>query len=148
MLFRSLRGSSKYPWFDEESLTRSLEERGIRYTAIPELAGLRKKNKDSVNTIWRNLSFRAYADYMETPEFLQGIGILTEIATKSKTAIMCAEAVWWRCHRSMIADYMKSIGWEVIHILTASKSEIHTYTAAASIREGKLYYGRAKEPDQ
>ena len=94
----------------------------------------------SKNIAWHNTSFRAYADYMETAEFLKGIDILSEAASHYRVAIMCSEAVWWRCHRGLISDYMKSLGWHVYHIMGENKSVEHPYTSAASIVDGKLTY--------
>lgn len=137
---RSLPGSTRYPQFNKEALAKSLEEQSIRYIHIPELGGRRKVKKDSHNTAWRNDSFRGYADYMEAEGFLAGIKILMETAIDKRTAIMCAEALWWRCHRSMISDYLKSIGVNVPHILGINKCEEHPYTKAARIKNGKLSY--------
>ena len=115
---RSLPGSRRYPQFNKEALANSLDEAAIRYEHFPELGGRRKPKPDSRNTAWRNLSFRGYADYMETEEFRKGVGRLVDLENEvGSTAIMCAEAVWWRCHRSLISDYLKSRGAEVIHIL-------------------------------
>ncbi len=138
---RSLPGSKRYPQFNKESLADSLGEAGIRYEHFPELGGRRKPKKDSQNTAWRNASFRGYADYMETEEFREGIERLLDFANKvGPTAIMCAEAVWWRCHRSLISDYLKVSGIEVIHILDANKTEPHPFTSAARIADGALSY--------
>jgi len=138
---RSLPGSKRYPQFNKESLADSLGEAGIRYEHFPELGGRRKPKKDSQNTVWRNASFRGYADYMETEEFREGIERLLDFANKvGPTAIMCAEAVWWRCHRSLISDYLKVSGIEVIHILDANKTEPHPFTSAARIADGALSY--------
>lgn len=133
-------GSRKYPQFDQDALIVSLASHHIHYTYIPELAGRRKARPDSANTVWRNQSFRGYADYMETSDFLQGIRALTTLASEYRTAIMCAESVWWKCHRSMVADYMKSIGWTVIHIINEKQNKIHPYTSAANIESGRLTY--------
>ena len=137
---RRLPGSRKYPHFNQEALELILMHQNIQYVYLPELAGRRKVKPDSLNTAWRNRSFQGYADYMETAEFMHGIHTLQAIAEEFRTAIMCAEAVWWRCHRSMVADYLKSIGWTVIHILDEKQSRIHPYTGAANIRHGKLNY--------
>ena len=96
--------------------------------------------KDSKNTRWHNESFRAYADYMETDDFEEGITQLIAIAEKENTAYMCAEALWWRCHRSMISDYLKAKGWEVEHIMAIDKEEPHSYTAPARIIGDKVVY--------
>ena len=139
---RSLPGSRKFPQYNSEDLEPSLAEAGIDYLLIKQLGGRRKVLPDSPNTIWRHKSFRGYADYMETPGFREGIEILLDIAERKRTAVMCAEAVWWRCHRSMIADYLKSSGAIVEHIMD-SKNAIHPFTSAASVKNGRLYYGAA-----
>jgi uncharacterized protein (DUF488 family) len=138
---RSLPGSKRYPQFNKETLTNSLGKTGIRYEHFSELGGRRKAKENSRNTAWRNASFRGYADYMETEEFQNGvIRLLDHTANVGPTAIMCAEAVWWRCHRSLISDYLKARGIEVMHILDANKIEPHPYTSAAHIVNGKLSY--------
>jgi uncharacterized protein (DUF488 family) len=138
---RSLPGSKRYPQFNKEALADSLGKVGIRYEHFPELGGRRKPRKDSPNTAWRNESFRGYADYMETEQFHNGVKrLLDRAADAGPTVIMCAEAVWWRCHRSLISDYLKARGIEVMHILDANKIEPHPYTSAARIVNGKLSY--------
>jgi uncharacterized protein (DUF488 family) len=138
---RAWPGSKRYPQFNKDALSESLNTHGIRYEHFPELGGKRKSNPDSRNTAWRNASFRGYADYMETEQFQKGIERLLEVAAENgATAIMCAEAVWWRCHRSLIADYLKTRGVEVLHILGANKVEAHPYTSAARIVNGELSY--------
>jgi uncharacterized protein (DUF488 family) len=138
---RLLPGSKRYPQFNKETLANSLGKVGIRYAHFPELGGRRKPRKDSSNTAWRNESFRGYADYMETEDFDKGIERLLDLAADAgPTAIMCAEAVWWRCHRSLISDYLKAGSIEVIHLLDANKSEPHPYTSAARIVNGALSY--------
>jgi uncharacterized protein (DUF488 family) len=139
---RSLPGSKRYPQFNKEALADSLGKTGIRYEHFPELGGRRKAKPESKNTAWRNASFRGYADYMETEEFRKGVERLLDLAAGAgPTAIMCAEAVWWRCHRSLISDYLKARGIEVLHIMDAKKTESHPYTSAARIVDGKLSYG-------
>jgi uncharacterized protein (DUF488 family) len=101
---RKMPASRRHPQFGKEALARNLAEAGIGYRHMPGLGGLRKGAADSVNTGWRNASFRAYADYMQTPEFAQHLKALIEWAAHAQTVIMCAEAVPWRCHRSLIAD--------------------------------------------
>ena len=138
---RAFPGSKRYPQFNKEALAESLNAHGIRYEHFPELGGKRKSTQDSRNTAWRNASFRAYADYMETEQFQKGIARLLDVAEKEgPTAIMCAEAVWWRCHRSLIADYLKARGVVVLHILGANKVEPHPYTSAARIVNSELSY--------
>jgi uncharacterized protein (DUF488 family) len=138
---RSLPGSKRYPQFNKETLEDSLNKARVCYKHFPDLGGRRKAHRDSHNTAWCNASFRGYADYMETKEFGKGVQrLLDRAADAGPTAIMCAEAVWWRCHRSLISDYLKARGIEVTHILGASKTELHPYTSAARIVNGKLSY--------
>jgi len=140
---RSLPGSKRYPQFNREALAESLADAGILYEHVPELGGRRKPKPDSRNTAWRNASFRGYADYMETEEFHKGVERLLDVAAGTgPTAIMCAEAVWWRCHRSLISDYLKARGIDVMHILDANKTQTHPFTFAAHIVDGKLSYKR------
>jgi uncharacterized protein (DUF488 family) len=138
---RSWPGSKRYPQFNKEALAKSLADAGILYEHVPELGGRRKPKPDSRNTAWRNASFRAYADHMETEEFRKGVERLLVLAGEAgSAAIMCAEAVWWRCHRSLISDYLKSRGIEVMHILDANKTQPHPFTSAARIVNGELNY--------
>jgi uncharacterized protein (DUF488 family) len=137
---RTFPGSRRYPQFNKEALSNSLESIGIQYVHLHELGGRRKARADSKNTAWNNAGFRGYADHMETAEFEKGIAALLELARKSRTAVMCAEAVWWRCHRSLISDYLKADGVGVIHIIDEKKSEEHPYTSAARIVDGELFY--------
>jgi uncharacterized protein (DUF488 family) len=139
---RMYPGSKRYPQFGREALAKSLSEAGIRYEHFPELGGRRKAKPDSKNTAWRNEMFRGYADYMETEDFRKGIARLVDLAEESgPTAIMCAEAVWWRCHRSLISDHLKARGVEVLHILDHNKVDEHPFTSAAKIVSGELSYG-------
>ena len=138
---RAFPSSKRYPQFNKDALKESLTAHGIRYEHFPELGGKRKSKPDSRNTAWRNASFRGYADYMETEEFQEGVErLLGAAAEAGPAAIMCAEAVWWRCHRSLIADYLKAHEVEVLHILGANKVELHPYTSAARIVTGELTY--------
>ncbi len=137
---RSFPGSRRYPHFNQAQLRTSLAEVGIEYRHFPELGGRRLAQPDSLNMAWRNETFRGYADYMETEQFRAGIMRLLDVATADRTAMMCAEAVWWRCHRGLISDYLKANGVEVMHITGAGKSEAHPFTSAARIVDGKLSY--------
>jgi uncharacterized protein (DUF488 family) len=137
---RSFPGSRRYPQFNKQQLATTVEANGIAYVHLPELGGRRQTRKDSKNTAWKNQSFRGYADHMETEEFQRGIERLLEIAGRKRAAIMCAEALWWRCHRSLISDFLKARGIEVIHILDATHDEPHPYTSAARIVDGELSY--------
>jgi uncharacterized protein (DUF488 family) len=137
---RSFPGSRRYPQFNRKELSEALKRAGIEYRHLASLGGRRKAAADSLNTAWRNESFRAYADHMESEEFKRGVGELLEVAQDKRTAIMCAEAVWWRCHRGLIADYLKSERVEVIHLIDEVRAEAHPYTTAARIVEGRLSY--------
>lgn len=140
---RRLMGSRKFPQFDQDALRDSLHAAGIEYMPIPELGGRRRVNADSHNTVWRNVSFRAYADHMETDEFKRGIEKLLALARDKRTAIMCAEAVWWRCHRALVSDYLKAKGVRVIHILSLTSTKEHPYTSAANVRGATVSYTEA-----
>ena len=142
---RSFPGSRKFPQFNAEALAISLPKVGIEYVPFKQLGGRRKVRKDSPHSVWRNEAFRGYADYMDTDDFTKGIEALLKLAVEKRTAIMCSEAVWWRCHRSMISDYLKSIGVTVLHIMAPGKTEEHPYTSAAELKDGKLVYGPARE---
>ena len=137
---RTFPGSRRYPQFNKQQLASALPENGIAYFHLAELGGRRQTRQDSKNTAWKNRSFRGYADHMETTEFQLGIERLMEIASVRRTAIMCAEALWWRCHRSLISDFLKVRGVEVIHILDAAHEEPHPFTSAARIVNGELSY--------
>jgi uncharacterized protein (DUF488 family) len=137
---RTYPGSGRYPQFNKEALEISLPKYGINYIHLKELGGRRKANPHSVNIAWRNDAFRGYADYMETGDFKKGINDLQELADKERTAYMCSEAVWWRCHRSLVSDYLKSIGWTVLHIMDKQKTAEHPFTSPAHIINGVLTY--------
>jgi uncharacterized protein (DUF488 family) len=137
---RSLPGSRKYPQFNKEDLKISLENTGIQYLHMADLGGRRKVKKDSKNNRWNNDSFRGYADYMETEEFKTAVIKLEDIAIKKPTAYMCSEAVWWRCHRSMVSDYLKAKGWMVLHIMGIQKFQEHRYTSPAIIVDENVLY--------
>ena len=137
---RSFPGSRRLPQFNREALAESLASLGIDYKHEPRLGGRRTARRDSHNTAWKNASFRAYADHMESEEFRRGVEELLEVAVSERTAVMCAEALWWRCHRSLIADYLKAEGHTVVHIMDESKTEEHPFTSAARIVNGELSY--------
>ncbi len=141
---RHFPGSRRYPQFGREELPSSLARAGIEYRHFLELGGRRKPRPDSPNTTWRSEAFRAYADYMETEEFREGITRLQETAARQRTCLMCAEAVWWRCHRGLISDYLKVRGWRVLHILGPHKIQEHPYTSAARVLNGVLSYRAAE----
>ena len=138
---RRYPASRLHPHFNAEALGRSLIADDLRYEGYPELGGRRTPRADSANTRWRNVSFRGYADYMETPAFDAALARLMADAAGARSAIMCAEAPWWRCHRALIADALKARGMEVLHIMGEASPAPHPYTSAASVVDGKLYYG-------
>ena len=142
---RRLPGSRKYPQFDQDNLRKSLEENGIEYIYIEDLGGRRKVSPDSKNTTWRNKFFQGYADYMETESFENGVKELEKLALEKNTAMMCSEAVWWRCHRSMVSDYLKAKGWEVLHIMALGKATEHPYTAPARIIGNQVFYSEEND---
>jgi uncharacterized protein (DUF488 family) len=133
---RTIAKSRHNPQFGEEALRESLAQQGIGYQRIEALGGLRHTTADSVNTAWRNKSFRGYADYMQTPEFAAGLEELLRVATESRTAIMCAEAVPWRCHRSLIGDALLVRGCRVKDIMSERQSKPHVLTPWAKV-DGK-----------
>jgi uncharacterized protein (DUF488 family) len=138
---RSFPHSYRNPQFNTETLEVDLSRNGIQYTWLKKLGGRRKGlGANSLNTCWKNESFRNFADYMETNEFRGGIHELFNLTGEGSVAIMCAELLYWKCHRSLISDFLKSEGCEVTHILGASHSSEHQYTACARINGGKLTY--------
>jgi uncharacterized protein (DUF488 family) len=141
---RRFPASRRYPHFNRDVLAERLAAVGIAYTWIAELGGRRAPRPDSHNTSWRNRSFRGYADYMETPAFRAAIERLEAIAAEKTAAILCAEALWWRCHRSLIADYLTARDRSVAHILDASTAEPHRYTKPARIVDGALSYAESR----
>ncbi|HEY6161476.1 MAG TPA: DUF488 domain-containing protein, partial [Bacteroidia bacterium] len=142
---RHIPASRRYPQFGKINLERSLKEAGIEYVHLQELGGHRKAVKGSKNDAWKNESFRGYADYMETKEFEMAIGVLKKMASEKRTAYMCAEAVWWSCHRSLVSDYLKVRGWKVMHIMGIEKALEHPYTSPAKVSDGKLTYSKNPE---
>jgi uncharacterized protein (DUF488 family) len=137
---RRFAGSRRYPQFGASALARSLGAADLAYAPLPELGGRRTPRPDSHNTVWRNASFRGYADYMETQAFDDAAARLATIARERATAIMCAEAVWWRCHRALIADAFSVSGWRVLHIDDGGRVSPHPLTAAARNAGGRLSY--------
>lgn len=137
---RRFPGSRKFPHFNREELAIALPENNIKYLHLEALGGRRKGQPDSQNTAWRLASFRGYADYMSTKEFQEAMEILQHKAKNSRLAYMCSEAVWWSCHRSLISDQLKVLGWKVNHIMSETKEMEHPYTKPARIIDGKLSY--------
>jgi len=137
---RHFPGSRRYPHFNKENLTSDLPDAGISYFHLVGLGGRRKVEKDSKNTRWRNDAFRGYADYMGTTDFELAAASLETIARQQPTAYMCSEAVWWRCHRSMVSDYLKARGWRVFHIMAVGKVDEHPFTSPARIVGDRVVY--------
>ena len=141
---RTVPRSRRNPQFNRETLPDSLEQAHIRYTHMAGLGGLRHTRKDSINTAWHNLSFRGYADYMQTPEFAENVDQIVELAQTERCAIMCAEAVPWRCHRSLIADALLVRGCKVEDIMSATESKPHKLTPWAHVEGLEITYPAAE----
>ena len=137
---RTIPRSRHNPQFNADALPESLHAVGIDYTPMKELGGLRHTTRESINTGWKNASFRGFADYMQTPEFSAAIESLIKIAAGKPTAIMCAEAVPWRCHRSLVADALLARGVDVQHILSATRAQSHAITPFARVRGLEITY--------
>jgi uncharacterized protein (DUF488 family) len=141
---RQFPGSRRYPHFGAGPLAASLAEQGIEYRHEVALGGRRRATADSPNGFWRNASFRAYADYMATPEFAAALDRMMALAAEKKTAIMCAEAVPWRCHRWLISDALAARGIEVVHLIDAHCNQPHVLNPNAQLdAHGKLTYPAA-----
>jgi len=137
---RRYPGSRAHPHFNPEPLASGLGEAGIAYLPFPDLGGRRPPAPDSRNTAWRHAAFRGFADYMDTPAFSTALDRLLTAARGQRVAVMCSEAVWWRCHRSLIADALKAAGVQVLHIMDGRKTKEHPYTSAARLVDGRLCY--------
>jgi uncharacterized protein (DUF488 family) len=142
---RRFPASRRHPHFGQQQLSGSLAAVGIEYFHFPELGGRRTAQPNSPNTAWRNEAFRGYADYMGGAAFPDAIQRLLGLAEDKRTVILCAEALWWQCHRALIADYLKAAGHTVWHIMSANKIQLHTFSGAARLVNGKLSY---REPDR
>jgi uncharacterized protein (DUF488 family) len=137
---RTVPRSRRHPQFAIDALSSSLPPAGIAYRHFPGLGGLRKPRPDSRNAAWQHPGFRGYADYMETREFDEALAALIAWSEEASTAIMCAEAVWWRCHRRLVADALVARGVEVRHILSAAEPRRHTLTEFGRIDGGRVTY--------
>ena len=136
---RTLPGSRRNPQFAAAALAATLASAGIAYRHEPGLGGLRRPRPDSTNTAWQNASFRGYADYMETDAFAERLDLLVATAAPG-TVLMCAEAVPWRCHRSLLADALFARGVPVVHILSSTHAELHRLTSFACVENGRVSY--------
>ena len=141
---RRFAGSRRNPQFSGDTMARTLPEAGIAYAPMPDLGGRRRPEPGSHNEAWRNAGFRGYADYMETDPWQAARDALEARASRERTAMMCAEAMWWQCHRSLIADVLKVHGVQVLHVGAAEAETPHPYTSAATIVDGELTYGGAQ----
>jgi uncharacterized protein (DUF488 family) len=142
---RRFPGSRRYPQFGQGQLSGALGKSGIEYFHFPDLGGRRRPRPDSPNTAWRNEAFRGYADYMMTEPFRAAIERLLQVAKSKRTAMMCAEAVWWQCHRGLIGDHLKAMGHAVWHILGSGRVEPHPFTSVARIVDRQLSYAPADQ---
>ncbi len=138
---RRMPGSRRLPQFDSTTLSRSLSTRMIDYCWVSQLGGRRRPQRDSPNTGWRHAAFRAYADHMLTDEFADGLFELLMLANGKPTVMMCAEVLWWRCHRRLIADALVVLGLRVVHIFNEGKQEVHQLAPPAHVLGGELSYG-------
>jgi len=137
---RRFPGSRRHPQFGHEELARTLAGHGIDYVWLPELGGRRKADVPPADSAWRHPSFRAYAVHLESEEFAAGLERLLHLGAACRTAMMCSELLWWRCHRALIADVLRFRGFAVTHILSASQRRPHPYTSPARIVDGQLVY--------
>ena len=143
---RSQPGSRRHPQFGAQSLAAALGEVGVAYEHMPALGGRREPRADSPHRALRVAAFRGYADHMSTAEFARGYEQLVSIAHQSRTAFMCAETIWWRCHRRLIADRLTVDGWSVTHLFAPGKSEPHVLWDAARTGDGQLVYDAGTLP--
>jgi uncharacterized protein (DUF488 family) len=133
-------GSRRMPWLNREALSRALPEAGVDYVHLPQLGGRRRPRPDSPNGGWEVGGFRGYADHMDSAEFADGIERLQALARECPTAMMCAEGLWWRCHRRLIADALTVRGWEVVHIAPNGSTSVHELTEFAVVDGKRLRY--------
>lgn len=141
---RTIPKSRHNPQFNADDFKRSLKQEHIRYKHMKKLGGLRHAKKDSINLGWHNTSFRGFADYMATPSFSEGLESLIKVASLRETVIMCAEALPWRCHRSLIADALTKRGWVVHHIMSKTSATRHHLTPFLKTKKGQLFYPAPK----
>jgi uncharacterized protein (DUF488 family) len=137
---RAHPGSKRRPWFNREALARALSSHELLYIHLPELGGRRRPEADSPNAGWEVKAFRGYADHMASAEFAAGMNALRALAMERPTALMCAEGLWWRCHRRLVADALTVDGWEVVHIDPRGAATTHELTPFAVVDAGRLTY--------
>ncbi|WP_233263042.1 DUF488 family protein [Cognatiluteimonas profundi] len=142
---RRFAGSRRNPQFSPVAMAAALQETGIAYLPMPEFGGRRMPRPDSPNDAWRVAAFRGYADYMATEEFQLARERLMREAADTRCAVMCAEALWWRCHRRLIADDFVARGWQVVHLMAPGKQQSHPLNPAARMHDGVLRYPAADD---
>ena len=128
------------PHFGREALAASLADAGVEYLHLPGLGGRRRPRRDSPNAGWESEGFRGYADHMETSEFRDGLERLESLARERRTAVMCAEGLWWRCHRRLLSDALLARGWEVLHVAPDGSASRHELTPFAVVEQGRIAY--------
>jgi uncharacterized protein (DUF488 family) len=137
---RTAPGSRKHPHFGKDALASSLPEAGVEYEWEKELGGWRKARPQSLHTALRSSGFRGYADHMETPQFREALARLIETSRQRRTTVMCAESLWWRCHRRMLADALLVAGCEVVHLMEGGRQESHRLSPSARVESGTIFY--------
>ena len=137
---RTVPKSRRHPQFNRDALDAYLHDHGIVYRHFPALGGLRRPRPDSVNTGWRHPRFRGYADHMETAQFAAGVDALLAFAAAARTTVMCAEAVWWQCHRQLLADALLARGVPVRHIVGSADAKLHHLSEFARLDNGRVTY--------
>ena len=145
---RRYAGSRRLPWFNKEVLARELEARGLSYHHLPDLGGRRRPVRQSPNGGWRVEGFRGYADHMAGAEFRAALEMLEKLASERPTTMMCAEGLWWRCHRRLLSDALRARGWEVVHVGRDGGTTRHELTDFAVVDAGKLTYPPLQAPVQ
>lgn len=143
---RRFPGSRRHPQFGRDALAQSLSDAGVGYTHAEALGGRRAPHAESVNTVWRTTGFRGYADHMASAEFVQALDTVIEHARIRRSVLMCAEGLWWQCHRSLIADNLALRGWQVLHILPNAKVAPHAFREPAHLVDGVPVYNGGQAP--
>jgi len=145
---RSYPSSKRWPQFNQAELSSALGRAGIEYRWLQKLGGRRRSKKtESPHTAWEHPAFRSYADYTESSDFETGLGELIDAATSVRTAYMCSEGLWWRCHRRIISDYLTVRGWNVEHIMPDGKLKPHVLAPFARVADGRIVYDGVAEAE-
>jgi len=144
---RSFPSSRRWPHFNQEPFAQALGRAGVEYRWLKRLGGRRHSRRpDSPHSAWTVAAFRSYADFTESAEFAEGLDELTVIATTARTAILCSEGLWWRCHRRIVSDQMTVRGWDVEHIMPDGKLTVHRLPDFASVVDGRIVYDGGQPP--